>query len=72
LHSLRSASERTNSTLKEDNSILRKPPVRSLRRAAVVSQMGVITTLIDRITRFVIENTIKERKYKGYGSEAVV
>jgi len=29
---LRSAAERTNSTLKDDNAILREPPVRSLRR----------------------------------------
>lgn len=36
LHCLRSASGRTNSTLKEDNAILREPSVRSLRRAAVV------------------------------------
>jgi hypothetical protein len=66
---LRSASERTNSTLKEDNGILRKPPVRSLRRAAVVSQMGVITTLLDRVMRFVIDNTIAERKYNATGEK---
>jgi hypothetical protein len=69
LHSLRSAAERTNSTLKEDSAILRKPPVRSLRRAAVVSQMGVITTLIDRATRFVLDNTIRERKLKSTGDK---
>jgi hypothetical protein len=69
LHALRSAAERTNSTLKEDFAILRKPPVRSLRRAAVVSQMGVITTLIDRITRFVLDSTIKERKFKTTGDK---
>jgi hypothetical protein len=69
LHTLRSAAERTNSTLKEDSAILRKPPVRSLRRAAVVSQMGVITTLIDRVTRFVLDNTIKERKFKATGDK---
>jgi hypothetical protein len=66
---LRSASERTNSTLKEDNGILRKPPVRSLKRAAVVSQMGVITTLLDRVMRFVIDNTIAERKYNATGDK---
>ena len=51
LHTLRSASERTNSTLKEDNAILREPPVRCLRRAEVVSLMGVMTTLIDRVVQ---------------------
>jgi hypothetical protein len=37
----RSAAERTNSTLKDDNAILREPPVKSHRRAAVVFLMGV-------------------------------
>jgi hypothetical protein len=69
LHALRSAAERTNSTLKEDYSILRKPPVRSLPRAAAVSQMGVITMLMDRVTRFVLDNTIKERKFKATGDK---
>jgi hypothetical protein len=69
LHALRSAAERTNSTLKEDVAVLRKPPVRSLRRAAVVSQMGVITTLIDRVTRFVLDVAIKERKFKTTGDK---
>ena len=64
LHALRSASERTNSTLKEDNAILREPPVRSLRRAGVVSLMGVMTTLIDRVARFILDVTVKERKFK--------
>jgi hypothetical protein len=65
LHCLRSAAERTNSTLKEDNAILREPPVRSLRRTSEVSLMGVITTLIDRVVRFVIDVTVKERKFKA-------
>ena len=69
IFALRSAAERTNSTLKEDFPILRKPPVRSLRRAAVVSQMGVITTLLDRVISFVIDLTVKERKFKLTGDK---
>jgi hypothetical protein len=46
LHHLRSAAERTNSTLKDDNAILSEPPVRSLRRAEAVSLMGVMTTFV--------------------------
>ena len=69
LHCLRSASERTNSTLKDDNAILHQPPVRSLRRASVVSLMGVMTTLIDRVFRFVLDVTVKERKYKETGDQ---
>lgn len=68
-HRLRSAAERTNSTLKEDNAILREPLVRSLRRASVVSLMEVMTTLIDRVLRFVIDVTIKERKFKATGDK---
>lgn len=69
LHALRSATERTNSTLKEENAILREPPVRSLRRTAVVSQIGVITTLIERVMRLVLDITIKERKFKATGDK---
>jgi hypothetical protein len=70
LHCLRSAAERTNSTLKEDNAILRNPSVRSLRRASMESLMGVMTTLIDRVVRFVIDVTVKERKFKNSGDKA--
>jgi hypothetical protein len=70
LHCLRSASERTNSTLKEDNAILRNPSVRSLRRASMESLMGVMTTLIDRVVRFAIDVTVKERKFKSTGDKA--
>jgi hypothetical protein len=69
LHTLRSASERTNSTLKDDNAILSEPPVRSLRRAAVVSLMAATTTLIDRVARFILEATVKERKFKATGDK---
>jgi hypothetical protein len=68
LFALRSASERANSSLKEDFPILRKPPVRSLRRAAAVSQLGVITVLIDRIARFFIDLIINERKLNATGN----
>jgi hypothetical protein len=70
LHCLRSAAERTNSTLKNDNAILRKPSVRSLRRASMESLMGVITTLLDRVSRFVLDVTVKERKFRTTGDKA--
>jgi hypothetical protein len=66
----RSAAERTNSTLKDDNAILRKPSGRSLRRASIESLMGVITTLLDRVSRFVLDVTVKERKFKATGDKA--
>jgi hypothetical protein len=67
IHKLRSAAERTNSSLKEDFPILRKPLVRSLRRAAVFSQLGVITVLIDRVARFFIDHMLAEWKLKATG-----
>jgi hypothetical protein len=69
LFALRSDAERTNSSLKEDFPILRKPSVRSLRRAAVVSQLGVITLLIDCIARFFVDRFIKERKFIATGDK---
>jgi hypothetical protein len=69
LHTLRSAAERTHSTLKEDIAILRKPPVRFLQRAVVVSPMGVITTVLDRVMSFVLDITIKKRKVKATGDK---
>jgi len=69
LHCLQSAAERTNSTLKDDNAILREPPVRSLRRAEAVSLMGVMTTLIDRVVRLVLDVTVKQRKFKATGDK---
>jgi hypothetical protein len=67
LFSFRSAAERTNSSLKEDLPILRKPRVRSLYRAAVVSQLGVIALLIYRIAGFFIDRIITERKFNATG-----
>jgi hypothetical protein len=69
IFALRSASERTNSTLKEDHAILRKPPVRSLKRAAAIAQLGVITTLLDRVMSFVLNVTVAERKHKQTGDK---
>jgi hypothetical protein len=46
---------------------LELPGVRVIN--AVVSQMGVIITLLDRVMRFVIDNTIAERKYNATGEK---
>jgi len=43
--------------------------VRALRRAAVVSQMGVMTTSLDRVARFVLRAAVKERKFKPTGEK---
>jgi hypothetical protein len=67
LHTLRSAAERTNSTLKSDLAILDRPAVMSLKAAAPLSLMAVTTALLSRFARFVIDITIQQRKLKADG-----
>ena len=62
LRALRSASERTNSTAKEDFRILDKPKIRGYKHAAVLSQLTAITILLKRICRFIIKVTLALRK----------
>jgi hypothetical protein len=62
IKTLRSASERTNSTAKEDFSILHKPKVRGIRHAAVLSQIAVIVVLLKMIARFISKVTIASRR----------
>ncbi len=59
---LRSASERTNSTAKDDFSILVKPRVRGLRHAGVLSQLAATVVLLKRISSFIIKVTISRWK----------
>jgi hypothetical protein len=58
LKTLRSASERTNSTAKDDFCILVKPKVRGIHHAGILSQIAVIVVLLKRIARFIIKLTI--------------
>jgi len=46
LKALRSASERTNSSAKEDLCILNKPKIRGLKNAGVLAQMAVMVLLL--------------------------
>ena len=55
--------------LKDDNAILRQPPVRSLRRAKAVFLMGVTTTVIDRVAQFILGVTVKERRFNATGDK---
>lgn len=70
LRSLRPASERTNSTTKEDLDILRKPRVRGLQRAAILAQLTFMTVLLKRVAQFIIKVTLavqKERVLNPHG-----
>ncbi len=62
LRSLRPASERTNSTAKEDLDILSKPRVRGLKRAAILSQLTLMAILLRRVAHFIIKVTLAVRK----------
>lgn len=62
LKALRSASERTNSTAKDDFCVLTKPKIRGLKNASVLSQMAVIVVLLKRITSFILKVTLAFRE----------
>lgn len=62
IKALRSGSERTNSTAKDDLHILEKPKIRGLKYAAVIAQMTVIVVLLKRVARFIIKVTLALRK----------
>jgi hypothetical protein len=62
LKALRSASERVNSTAKDDFAILVKPKIRGLSSAGALSQMAVIVVLLKRVAKFIIKVTLALRK----------
>jgi hypothetical protein len=59
---LRSASERANSTMKEDLKILEKPRILNSSRANILAQMAAIVLLLKRAFKFIIRTTNLFRK----------
>ena len=59
---IRSASERANSTMKEDLKILEKPRVLNNSRANILAQMAGIVLLLSRAFKFIVRLTILFRK----------
>ena len=59
---IRSASERSNSTLKEDLKIIDKPRVLNISRADILSQMAAIVLLLNRAFKFVVKISILFKK----------
>ena len=55
---IRSASERANSTMKEDLKILEKPRVINAQRAAILAQIAAIVLLLHRAFKFVVKITV--------------
>ena len=62
LRALRPASERINSSAKEDFETLRKPKVRGIKRAGILAQLTVMVILLKRIAQFIIKVTLAVRK----------
>ena len=61
LKDLRSASERTNSSAKNDFSILSKPKIRGIKTAGVLTQLAVIVVLIKRLAHFIVKVSLAFR-----------
>jgi hypothetical protein len=61
---LRSASERTNSTIKVDMDILDKPRVLGIKRAGILVQIAAIVLLLQRGFSFVAKVTFLLRRYR--------
>lgn len=59
---IRSASERANSTIKEDLKILEKPRVLNVSRANILAQMSAIVLLLKRAFNFIVRITLLFRK----------
>ena len=59
---IRSASERANSTMKEDLKVLEKPKVLNSSRADILSQMAAIVLLLKRAFKFIVKITILFRQ----------
>jgi len=62
LRSLRPASERLNSTAKDDLEILDKPRIRGIKHASILAQLTLMTILLKRVSKFVIKVTLAVRK----------
>ncbi len=60
---IRSASERANSTIKEDLKILDKPRVIGKSRAATLNQIAAIVLLLTRAFAFIVRTTCLFRKF---------
>ena len=65
----RSASERANSTLKEDLKVLEKPRVLDMKRANILTQIAAIALLLTRAFGFVVRVTLLMRSPKHIRDE---
>ena len=68
---IRSASERANSTMKEDLKILEKPRVLNAKRADILAQMAAIVLLLTRGFGFIIRTTVLFTKLRQTNDPAI-
>ncbi len=68
---IRSASERANSTMKEDLKILEKPRILNAQRAAILAQMAAIVLLLRRAFKFVVKITFLFTKLHQINDPAI-
>jgi hypothetical protein len=68
---IRSASERANSTMKEDLKILEKPRVLNAQRADILAQMAAIVLLLTRGFGFIIRTTVLFIKLRQSNDPAI-
>ena len=68
---IRSASERANSTMKEDLKILEKPRVLNAQRADILAQMAAIVLLLHGAFGFIVKTTILFHKTSQTNDPAI-
>ena len=68
---IRSASERANSTMKEDLKILEKPRVINAQRANILAQVAAIVLLLRRAFGFIVKITHLFRKLQQTNNPAI-
>jgi len=68
---IRSASERANSTMKEDLKILEKPRVLNTSRSNILAQLSAIVLLLKRAFNFIVRITVLFRRLQETNDPAV-
>ena len=68
---MRSASERSNSTIKEDLKVLEKPKILDGSRANILAQMAAIVLLLKRAFSFIVKITNQFTKLHEINDPAI-
>jgi hypothetical protein len=71
IKNFRPASERANSTIKENLKILEKPRILKAQRAAILAQIAAIVLLLRRACNFVVKTTTLFTKLHQNNDQAI-